>query len=125
MLRALIDVCVHRRLPVLAVVLAIAAYGAVAYRDTAIEAFPDVTNIQVNVIAQMPGQAPEEVERQVTVPLERVLNGVPGMIMLRSESHFGLSLIWLVFDDGANAFVARSLVNERLAQADLPAGVQA
>src|SRR5215468_431460 len=123
MLRALIDVCVHRRLPVLAVVLAIAAYGAVAYRDTAIEAFPDVTNIQVNVIAQMPGQAPEEIERQVTVPLERVLNGTPGLLMMRSESLFGLSLIWLVFQDDADGFKARTLVSERMTEADLPEGV--
>ena len=124
MLRSLIDICVHRRLPVLAVVLAIAVYGAVAYRDTAIEAFPDVTNIRVNVIAQMPGQAPEEIERQVTIPLERVLNGTPGMIQLRTESLFGLSLIWLTFEDGTDGFRARTIVTEKLQEAELPAGVQ-
>jgi cobalt-zinc-cadmium resistance protein CzcA len=109
---------------VLAAVGAIAAYGAVAYRDTAIEAFPDVTNIQVNVIAQMPGQAPEEIERQVTIPLERVLNGTPGMIQMRSESLFGLSLVWLTFDDGTDGYRARNIVTEKLQEAELPEGVQ-
>jgi cobalt-zinc-cadmium resistance protein CzcA len=123
-LRSVIDACVHRRLPVLAVVAGIAAYGVVAYRDTAIEAFPDVTNIRVNVIAQMPGQAPEEIERQVTIPLERVLNGTPGMIQMRSESLFGLSLVWLTFEDGTDGYRARNIVSEKIQEADLPDGVQ-
>src|SRR5262249_3980550 len=114
MLRHLIHVCVHRRLPVLAGILGIAAFGVTAYLDTAIEAFPDVTNMRVNVIAQMPGQAPEEVERQVTIPLERALNGTPGMIQMRSESLFGLSLVWLTFEDGADGFRARNIVTERM-----------
>ena len=124
MLSALIQTCVHRRLPVLAVIGGIAAYGVFAYSETAIEAFPDVTNIQVNVIAQMPGQAPEEIERQVTIPLERVLNGTPGMIQMRSESLFGLSLIWLIFDDGTDGYRARTIVSEKLQEADLPDGVE-
>ena len=123
MLAKVIKVCVHRRLPVLAVIGGVAAYGLNAYRETAIEAFPDVTNIQVNVIAQMPGQAPEEIERQVTIPLERVLNGTPGMIQMRSESLFGLSLIWLVFDDGTDGYRARNIVTEKMQEADLPEGV--
>jgi cobalt-zinc-cadmium resistance protein CzcA len=119
----LIELCVRRRLAVLIVALGIAAWGIHAYLDTAIEAFPDVTNIHVNVIAQMPGQAPEEIERQVTVPLERVLNGVPGMIDMRSESLFGLSIIWVTFADDADGFKSRTLMNERLTEADLPEGV--
>jgi len=103
--------------------LGAALWGVRAYLRTSIEAYPDVTNIQVNVIAQMPGQAPEEIERQVTVPLERALNGVPGMIAMRSESLFGLSLVWLVFDDDADGFKSRNLVIERLTEADLPEGV--
>src|SRR5262245_22297949 len=105
--------------------LGAALWGARAYQRTSIEAYPDVTNIQVNVIAQMPGQAPEEIERQVTVPLERVLNGTPGMLTMRSESLFGLSLIWLVFEDDADGFRSRNLVIERLAEAELPEGVEA
>ncbi len=108
----------------LALIAAIAVYGIAAYRGTAIEAFPDVTNIQVNVIAQMPGQAPEEIERQVTIPLERVLNGTPGMIKMRSESLFGLALVWLTFEDGTDGYRARTIVTEKLQDADLPPGVQ-
>ncbi|HEX4823683.1 MAG TPA: CusA/CzcA family heavy metal efflux RND transporter [Candidatus Polarisedimenticolaceae bacterium] len=123
MLSSLIQTCVHRRLPVLAVIGGIAAYGVFAYNETAIEAFPDVTNIAVRVIAQMPGQAPEEIERQVTIPLERVLNGTPGMIQMRSESLFGLSLVFLTFEDGTDGYRARTIVTEKLNEADLPEGV--
>jgi heavy metal efflux system protein len=122
-LRAVIEFCVARRLPTLAVTLAIAAWGVYAYLATPVEAFPDVTNVQVQVIAQLPGLAPEEIERQVTIPLERALNGTPGMILLRSESLFGLSLVTLVFDDDADNFRSRMVVGQRMAEADLPPGV--
>ncbi len=123
MLDALIRTCVSRRLFAIVATLAVAAYGVHAYLRTPIEAFPDVTNLQVNVIAQFPGLAPEEVERQLTIPLERSLNGTPGMIQMRSESLFGLSLIWLTFEDDADTFRSRMLVGERIAQAELPDGV--
>lgn len=122
MLKALIESCVRRRIPVILITLAIGLYGVKAYLDTPVEAFPDVTNLQVNVIAQFPGLAPEEIERQVTVPIERVLNGTPMMMQMRSESLFGLSLISLTFDDAADPFKARTVVSERLASADLPDG---
>ncbi len=103
-------------------VLGVAAYGGYAYLNTPIEAYPDVTNVQVNVIAQLPGLAPEEIERQVTIPLERVLNGTPGMMSMRSESLFGLSLVWLAFEDRVESFRARALISQRLAGAELPEG---
>ena len=124
MLRRLIEFCVRKRLPVLAITLAIAAYGVKAYLDLPVEAFPDVTNLQVQVIAQLPGLAPEEIERQVTVPIERVLNGTPGMVLMRSESLFGLSLVTLTFDDDADPFRSRAIVNEKMQEADLPEGVE-
>jgi cobalt-zinc-cadmium resistance protein CzcA len=120
MLQDIVRLCVQRRLAALAVTLGIAGYGVHAYLQTPIEAFPDVTNLQVNVISQIPGLAPEEIERQLTVPLERSLNGVPGAINMRSESLFGLSLIFITFEDGADVFRSRMLVQERLATADLP-----
>src|SRR3954465_10776294 len=123
MLNRLIEVCVHRRVATIFAVAVIAAVGVRAYLNTPIEAFPDVTNAQVTVIAQMPGYAPEEVERSVTVPLERVLNGTPRMMQLRSESLFGLSLVTLTFDDDADSFISRMHVAQRMAAADLPAGV--
>ena len=121
-MRALIEFCVRRRLPVVVVTLAIAAYGVKAYLDLPVEAYPDVTNVQVQVIAQLPGLAPEEIERQVTVPVERVLNGTPGMLLMRSESLFGLSLVTLTFDDDADAFRSRAIVTERMGEADVPEG---
>jgi len=123
MLRALISFVVHRRLVALAFTAAVGAYGIFAYLNTAIEAYPDVTNVQVGLISQAPGLAPEEVERQITLPLERILNGTPGLVSLRSESYFGLSMINLVFDDNTKSFRARSEVTQRLPQADLPDGV--
>ena len=123
MLNRLIEVCVHRRVATIFAVLIAAAFGVHAYLNTPIEAFPDVTNAQVTVIAQMPGYAPEEIERSITVPLERVLNGTPRMMQLRSESLFGLSLVTLTFDDDADPFISRMQVAQRMAQADLPDGV--
>lgn len=123
MLRNLIHACVQRRLAVLLLATVFAAFGLRAYLATPIEAFPDVTNAQVQVITQMPGYAAEEIERQVTVPLERTLNGTPGMTLIRSESLFGLSLVTLIFDDDADPLTSRMLVGQRLAQAGLPDGI--
>ncbi|HVV85137.1 MAG TPA: CusA/CzcA family heavy metal efflux RND transporter [Kofleriaceae bacterium] len=125
MLKKLIDLCVDRRVAVLVFTLGVAVYGFHAYQQTPIEAFPDVTNYQINVIAKAPGLAPEEVEKQVTLPLERELNGTPEVISMRSESLFGLSLVYLTFDDGVDAFRARTRVAERIADAELPDGVSA
>ena len=122
MLRLLIETCVHRRVAVLFATLVVAAFGLRAYFDTPIEAYPDVTNTQVTVITQLPGNAPEEIERRVTVPLERELNGTPGMTLMRSESLFGLSLITLTFADEVNTFAARTIVLQRAASAVLPPG---
>ncbi|GAA4339550.1 CusA/CzcA family heavy metal efflux RND transporter [Pigmentiphaga soli] len=122
-MRSLLALVVHRRLVALAATLIVAVYGAYAYLNTAIEAYPDVTNVQVGIISLAPGLAPEEVERQVTLPLERALNGTPHMTSLRSESYFGLSMLTLVFDDDTKSFDARVQVTQRLASADLPDGV--
>ena len=122
MLRHLIELCVRRRVAALVVTAGIAAYGINAYLSLPIEAYPDVSNVQVVVIAQLAGQGPEEIERQLTVPIERVLNGTPGTIRMYSESLFGLSLVTLTFDDDVDSFKSRAIVNERLAEADLPPG---
>jgi cobalt-zinc-cadmium resistance protein CzcA len=119
----LIEICVHRRVAAIFAVLIAAAFGVRAYLETPIEAFPDVTNAQVTVITQLPGYAPEEVERSITVPLERALNGTQRMIQLRSESLFGLSLVTLTFDDDADPFTSRMIVGQRMMEADLPDGI--
>ena len=107
---------------VLFATLVVVAFGLRAYFDTPIEAYPDVTNTQVTVITQLPGNAPEEIERRVTIPLERELNGTPGMTLMRSESLFGLSLITLTFADDVSTFPARTIVLQRTAAAVLPPG---
>lgn len=122
MLKSLIHASVQQRVVALLITAAVALTGFFAFQRTPVEAFPDVTNLQVNVIALAPGLAPEEVERQVTIPLERALNGIPRARLLRSESLFGLSLIWIVFEDNADSFRSRTFVMERLMGADLPEG---
>ncbi|MCK9606321.1 MAG: CusA/CzcA family heavy metal efflux RND transporter [Methylomonas sp.] len=124
MLRIIIEYCVHRRVAVMVLTCVIALFGIHAYLETPIEAYPDVTNTQVTVISLMPGYAPEEVERQVTVPLERVLNGTPGMLQMRSQSLFGLSLVTITFQDDVDSFHSRTLISERMSGADLPESVQ-
>src|SRR5581483_5854624 len=98
--------------------------GLAAFRSLPIEAFPDVTDTQVNVIALYPGRAAEEVEKQVTVPLEVALAGLPNAVRMFSHTQFGLSFVIITFGDRANPYFARQQVVERLAAVDMPAGVQ-
>src|SRR5262245_43090603 len=97
--------------------------GIVAFRALPVEAFPDVADVQVTVISLFPGHAPEEVEKQVTIPLEIALAGVPHAVRLFSHTQFGLSYLTLTFDDGVDDYFARQRVQERLPDVDLPAGV--
>ena len=98
--------------------------GITAFKRLPVEAFPDVTDTQVTVITLFPGQAAEEVERQVTFPVEVALAGLPHSIRMFSHTQFGLSYVILTFDDKADAYFARQQVTERLRDADLPRGVQ-
>jgi cobalt-zinc-cadmium resistance protein CzcA len=98
--------------------------GLFAFKTLPIEAFPDVSDIQVNVITLFPGRAPEEVEQQVTIPIEISLAGLPHNVRMFSHTQFGLSYIVLTFDDNATDYFARQQVLERLQSADLPPGVQ-
>src|SRR5438552_880178 len=108
---------------VLGLILFVAG-GFAAFRSLPIEAFPDVTDTQVNVITLYPGRAAEEVEKQVTIPLEVVLSGLPNAVRLFSHTQFGLSFVIITFDDRANAYFARQQVVERLREVDLPEGAQ-
>jgi len=123
MLDRLIDLAVHRRLATLLFTLGLMGCGLFAYFNLPIEAYPDVTNLQVNIITLFPGQAAEEVERRVTVQVERGLSALPKAIDLRSVSVFGLSYIIVTFDDDVDMYFARQVVTERLRQVDLPDGV--
>src|SRR4051812_24399821 len=99
--------------------------GAFAFKNLPVEAFPDVTDTQVTVISLFPGRAAEEVEKQVTVPLEVGLSGLPGAVRMFSHTQFGLSFVIITFDDRYNGYFARQQVVERLREVDLPEGVQA
>src|SRR5215475_1778891 len=102
----------------------LAGWGFYAYSNLTIEAFPDPTDTQVQIITQFPGQPTEEVERRVSLPLERALNGVPGLFRLRSISLLGLSLVTLTFEDGVDPLIARQQIMERIPGADLPEGIE-
>src|SRR5438876_46857 len=124
MIRRLVHFALHQ--PLFAGMLAVlfAAGGVVALLNLPIEAFPDVSDTQVNVIALFPGRAPEEVEKSVTIPLETVLSGVPHSVRLFSHTQFGLSFIMITFDDKVTDAYVRQQVLERLRTADLPPGIQ-
>jgi len=98
--------------------------GIVAWKTLPIDAFPDVTNIQVMILTQAPGLAPEEVERLISTPLEREMNGLPRVKMIRSLSKAGLSQVVVIFEDDVDTYFARQIVFERiqLAKESLPQG---
>jgi cobalt-zinc-cadmium resistance protein CzcA len=125
MLDRIIDFAVHRRVLTLILTAAFAVFGVFTFSKLKIEAFPDVTNVQVMVIALYPGQAAEEVEKKVTIPVERALTGTPRVLVQRSITSFGLSQVILTFEDDVDIYWARQQVAERLPDADLPPGVQA
>jgi cobalt-zinc-cadmium resistance protein CzcA len=125
MLDRIVDFSLKNRGAVLFFTLIVAVAGFLAFRGLTIEAFPDPTDTQVNVITLFPGQPTEEVERQIGLPLERALNGTPGVSRLRNLSLFGLSFITLTFHDGIDALFARQQVLERLRDAELPEGTTA
>src|SRR5262249_6289631 len=103
----------------------LAAFGIYAFHQLPVEAFPDVTDVQVQVITLYAGHAAEEVEKQVTLPVELELNGMPGLTRLRSISLFGLSFVTATFDERTSDYFARQQVSERLQNVVLPPGVQA
>src|SRR5947209_16965100 len=123
MLRSLVDFSLGNRLLVLAVAVLLFIWGILSFRSLPVEAYPDVANNYVEVITQWPGISAEQIEQQVTIPLEIALNGVPHVTHLRSFSLFGLSDLKLIFDDDEENFKNRERVLERLSQVTLPAGV--
>src|SRR5499427_5075330 len=122
MIRRIVAFALQKPLFIVLGTLLFVAGGLAAFRSLPIEAFPDVTDTQVNVITLYPGRAPEEVEKQVTVPLEVALSGLPNAVRMFSHTQFGLSFIIITFDDRANAYFARQQVVERLREVDLPDG---
>src|SRR6202167_2322544 len=123
MIRKLVDFALENRFLVLAGALLLFGWGAISFHQLPVEAYPDVADNYVEIITQWPGISAEQIEQQVTIPLEIVMNGIPHVVHLRSFSLFGLSDLKLIFDDEeANAW-DRERVLERLSQVTLPAGV--
>jgi len=124
MIRAIVDFALNNRFLIVLATLLLLIWGAISFERLPVEAYPDVANNYVQVITQWPGRAAEEVEQQVTIPLEIVMNGIPHLDHLRSVSIFGLSSLSLVFDDQSQNDWNRQKVLERLSQVNLPAGLQ-
>jgi len=124
MLDALLRYSLKNRIAPFVLAAVLAAGGWYAFSRLTVEAFPDPTDTQVQVITLFSGQPTEEVERRVSIPLERALNGTPDLFRLRSISLFGLSFVTLTFEDGVEPYLARQQVLERMGQAELPEGVQ-
>src|SRR6059036_3270163 len=124
MLRKIVWFALHQPLFLFLILALFIGAGVYSFRTLSIEAFPDVTDVQVPVITLFPGHAPEEVEKQITIPLEIELAGLPNAVRMFSHTQFGLSYIILTFDDNASDYFARQQVLERLQAAELPQGLQ-
>src|SRR6516225_3175458 len=123
MIRYLVDFALRSKWLVLGAVLVITGWGVVAFRNLPVEAYPDVANNYVQIITQWPGRSAEEIERQVTVPVEIQMAGIPHLMHLRSTTLAGLSSLMLVFDDNSTSDINREHVLERLGQVNLPANL--
>ena len=125
MITALVRAALKQRLVVTVLAAVLLVFGLHAARKLSVDAFPDVTNVQVQIATEAPGRSPEEIERFATVPIEVAMTGLPGLTELRSLNKPGLSLITLVFTDSTNVYFARQLVMERLLEVNqkLPQGI--
>ena len=124
MIRRLVDFALDNRILIVAFAILLLIWGAISFHNLPVEAYPDVANNYVQIITQWPGRAAEEVEQQVTSPIEIVMNGIPHLDHLRSFSVFGLSSVMLIFDDQSANDWNRQKVLERLAQINLPENLQ-
>src|ERR1700689_4302021 len=124
MIRGFVDFALNNRILIVAFAVLLFIWGGISFHQLPVEAYPDVANNYVEVITQWPGISAEQIEQQVTIPLEIVMNGIPHLTALRSFSLFGLSDLKMTFDDEAENDWNREKVLERLAQVTLPNGVQ-
>src|SRR5579859_7619483 len=122
MIDRFVGFCLDHRIGVIVLAILFAAFGIYTWETLSVEAYPELGDVAAQVTTQMPGLAAEEVEQLITVPLERQINGTPGVLLMRSTSTFGLSLITVLFRDGSEDYWARQRLTERISQAVLPAG---
>src|SRR6202050_1518963 len=120
MIDSFVGFCLHHRISVIVLAVLLALFGVYAWETLSVEAYPELGDVAAQVTTQMPGLAAEEVEQLITVPLERQINGTPGLLLMRSSSTFGLSLITVLFRDGYEDYWARQRLLERINQAALP-----
>ncbi len=125
MIRALVDFALNSRFVVLSMAILLFIWGMISFHNLPVEAYPDVANTWVQVITQWPGRAAEEVEQQVTIPIEIQMNGIPHLQHVRSASLAGLSVVNLIFDDNSDNDWDRQKALERLSQVTLPPGITA
>src|SRR5208282_4532757 len=125
MISKITAIVLRNRPVVVALLVVFILAGINAYERLPVEAYPDVSNLLIQVQTLWPGHAAEEVEQQVTIPIEAALNGVPQRLSMRSISLFGLSQISLIFEDNTDPASARNLVNQLLSTVNLPSGAQA
>lgn len=111
---------IQKRWVIASLFVLLSLFGYYSWTQLTIEAYPDIADVTSQVVTQVPGLAAEEVEQQITIPLERALNGVPGMHVMRSKSTFGLSMITIVFRDGVEDYWSRQRVQERINEVELP-----
>jgi cobalt-zinc-cadmium resistance protein CzcA len=123
MIRAIVDFALNNRFVVLSAALLLFIWGMISFHNLPVEAYPDVANTWVQIITQWPGRAAEEVEQQVTIPIEIQMNGIPHLQHVRSASLAGLSVVNLIFDDDSDNDWDRQKALERLSQVTLPPGV--
>src|SRR5579864_3570070 len=123
MIRKIVRFALRQRLLVIGATVLAALIGMRAFDDLDVEAFPDVEDVHVQVITQWPGHAAEEIERLVTLPIERQLNGTPNIANIRSTSMLGLSTVTLTFEDGTADYFARQQTLERLQGVNVPPNV--
>jgi len=115
---------IGRRFLIITCFLLVASIGVYSWFQLPVDAYPDIADVTVQIATQVPGLAAEEIEQQITIPLERELNGMPGLHTMRSKNMFGISTIILVFDDGIDDYWARQRVQERINGVDLPFGAK-
>lgn len=123
MIDKIITACFHRRHIAWGAAILIGFYGYISGTQMMVEAYPELDDVSVSVTTQVPGLAAEEIEQQITIPLERALVSVPNISVLRSSSTFALSLITMVFKDGTDEYFPRERVQEVLSQTSLPPGI--
>lgn len=123
-MKQLLTLSIQKKWLILALFILLGFFGYYSWTKLSVEAYPDIADTTSQVVTQVPGLAAEEIEQQITIPLERAINGLPGMHIMRSKSTFGLSMITIVFEDGTDDYWARQRIQERLTEISLPYDAQ-